>query len=77
MPDLLREDAIGKTSDDIFEQFLDRYEAGEGFSKRLLTSTSFLAPIVTFVMCDPNMPMKNRKHSTAEAPKDNDYYTGV
>lgn len=49
MLDSLCEKVIGETLNAHIGKLFDRYEAAEGRSKKLLTSTSFIAPIATFL----------------------------
>lgn len=49
MLDLLRKDVIGGKSDTHSAKFFDMDQAIKRFSKRLGTSTSFIAPIATLV----------------------------
>lgn len=49
--------------------FFNTNEAGEGLSKRLLTSTSLMPPIGTFVRPKENMATEDKNYSTNVASK--------
>lgn len=70
MLDVLRQDLIGETLDAYKAKFSNTDEAAEGFRKILLTCSSFMRPIDTFVGHKTNIGRKGKKLSIAHALKE-------
>lgn len=50
-------------------RYFDTNAASEGFSKRLLTSSSSMAPIAVFVRRKTDTTMQNKKYSVVNVSK--------
>lgn len=68
--DLLRKDVIRETPGAHIANYFDTDAAAEGLSKRMLTASSLMGPIATFVRRKTDIPMENRNYSVAYASKD-------
>lgn len=69
MLDLLRKDVIGEKLDRHIAKFFDTEAATDGLSKKLMTSSSFMAPIATFVSRRPDSAIADMGTAAAKASK--------
>lgn len=67
--DLLRKDVNGKTLEVHRAKLFDTYVAGNTLSKKLLTSSSFMASVVTFVRHKDNSCIADQSTVFAKASK--------
>lgn len=69
MLDLLRRDFIGEILEAQLERFFDNYAATDTDPKKLVTSSSFMIPITTFVQRKSDCPITDQKHVIAKGSK--------
>lgn len=70
MLDLLRKDIIGETLDARIAKIFDTKAAADKFSKKLFTSTSFVARIGTFLRHKTDINMQHKEYSSVFSLKD-------
>lgn len=74
MLDLLLKDVIGDRLDPYKATFFDTETSGEGFSKRLLTLSSFMVPAYCKRFThEPDTEMREMEYSTTCAPRELNY----